>query len=162
MLGFIRNSVSRNLLRSSLSTTVEPVKTLEPAPVELDKLYKTMQIELRGNDPAVLNSYVKFATTAGNHLDVNSKSWKLRKPNHERLTVLKAIHVQKKHRVQYEFRTYYSFISYMHLTESTALTLLEYIQRNLPEGVSMKATSIELQKLPVHLTREESEQSSES
>jgi len=34
------------------------------------------------------------------------------------------------------------------LTESTALTLLEYIQRNLPEGVAMKVTKFERQKFP--------------
>lgn len=30
----------------------------------------------------------------------------------------------------------------MKLTESTALTFLEYIQRNLPEGVAMKVTKV--------------------
>jgi small subunit ribosomal protein S10 len=30
-------------------------------------------------------------------------------------------------------------------------TFLEYIQRNLPEGTAMKATKIELQKIPEHL-----------
>lgn len=34
------------------------------------------------------------------------------------------------------------------LTESTALTFLEYIQRNLPEGVAMKVTKYERKKLP--------------
>ena len=34
------------------------------------------------------------------------------------------------------------------LTESTALTYLEYIQRNLPEGVAMKVTKYERKCLP--------------
>ena len=34
------------------------------------------------------------------------------------------------------------------LTESTASTYLEYIQRNLPEGVAMKVTKYERKKLP--------------
>ena len=34
------------------------------------------------------------------------------------------------------------------LTESTALTFLEYIQRNLPEGVAMKVTKFERQQFP--------------
>ena len=34
------------------------------------------------------------------------------------------------------------------LTESTALTFLEYIQRNLPEGVAMKVTKHERQAFP--------------
>lgn len=40
---------------------------------EPDKLYKIMELELRGHDAAVLKSFAKFAVTAGNHLDVHSK-----------------------------------------------------------------------------------------
>lgn len=63
---------------------------------------------------------------------------------HERLTVLKSVHVHKKHRVQYETRTYYRFMDFAKLTGSTADTFLEYIQRNLPEGVAMKVTKVSL------------------
>ncbi|XP_023015778.2 mitochondrial ribosomal protein S10 [Leptinotarsa decemlineata] len=119
---------------------------------ELDKLYKIVEVELRGNDPAVLRSFSKFAVSTGNHLDIDTKSWTLRKPSHERYTVLKSVHIYKKHRVQYEIRTYYSFVQYKHLTGSTADTLLEYIERNLPEGVALKATKVELQELPEHIT----------
>lgn len=45
--------------------------SLEEVPkVELDKLYKTIELELRSNDPSVVSSYAKFATTAASHLDV--------------------------------------------------------------------------------------------
>lgn len=37
------------------------------------------------------------------------------------------------------------------LTGSTLDTFLEYIERNLPEGVALKATKVELQDLPEHL-----------
>lgn len=47
----------------------------ENAPVveggEDDKLYKRLEIELRGHDPTVINSYVKFATTAAEHLNID-------------------------------------------------------------------------------------------
>ncbi|KAJ8984546.1 hypothetical protein NQ317_006832 [Molorchus minor] len=98
---------------------------------EIDQLYKFVELELRGNDPAVL------------------KKWSLKKPHHERYTVLKC----------YEYRTYYSFVQYKYLTGSTADTLLEYIERNLPEGVALKATKVaagafyvEIQSLPDYLT----------
>lgn len=42
---------------------------------ELDKLYKYLELELRGNDPAVLRSYAKFSTTAGSLLDVDGKRY---------------------------------------------------------------------------------------
>lgn len=40
-------------------------------PPELDKLYKTLILECRGHDRAVLNSYEWFAKTAANYLNVN-------------------------------------------------------------------------------------------
>ncbi|CAG9854111.1 unnamed protein product [Phyllotreta striolata] len=136
------------------------VAKVEATQEELDKLYKFVELELRGNDPAVLKSFCKFAVTTGNHLDINTKSWTLRKPNHERYTVLKCIHVKKKHRVQYEYRTYYSFVQYKYLTGSTADTVLEYLERNLPEGVALKATKVEVQAIPEYLVPPESDKQS--
>lgn len=118
----------------------------QPAP---DKLYKKLEIEVRGNDPAVLKSYGQFAFMAAENLDiVVGRNVGQRKAVHERYTVLKSVHVHKKHRVQYETRTYYRYLDFFKLTGSTADTFLEYIQRNLPEGVAMKATKVELQTLP--------------
>lgn len=37
---------------------------------EPDKLFKRLELEIRGHDPAVMRSYVKFATTAANHLNI--------------------------------------------------------------------------------------------
>lgn len=34
------------------------------------------------------------------------------------------------------------FVQFKHLTGSTADTLLEYVERNLPEGVALKATKV--------------------
>lgn len=45
------------------------VENAQPEP-EDDKLYKRLEIELRGHDKAVIKSYVKFATTAAEHLNV--------------------------------------------------------------------------------------------
>ena len=45
------------------------------------------------------------------------------------------------------FRTFYHFMTLKHMTGSTADTYLEYIQRNLPEGVSMKIIRHEVKKL---------------
>lgn len=81
-----------------------------------------------------------------------SCSWTPRLPyNVERYTVLKSAFVHKKHRVQYEIRTYFHFINLHRLTGSTLSTYLEYIERNLPEGVALKATKIEMLALPEHL-----------
>lgn len=79
-------------------------------------------------------------------------SWKPRLPyNKERYTILKSAFVHKKHRVQYEVRTYFHFIHFHRLTGSTLSTFLEYIERNLPEGIALKATKVEMLALPEHM-----------
>ncbi|CAN7947235.1 unnamed protein product [Ixodes hexagonus] len=70
---------------------------------------------------------------------------------HNRLTLLKAPFGKKKHMVQYEMRTYFQVIQLKHLTGSTADTYLEYVQRNLPEGVAMKVTKTSLERLPDYI-----------
>ncbi|KZC14938.1 28S ribosomal protein S10, mitochondrial, partial [Dufourea novaeangliae] len=113
-----------------------------------DKLYKKLEIEVRGNDPAVLKSYGEFAVMAAKNLGIIiGKNVTGGKPIHERLSLLKSVHVHKKHFVQYERRTYYRYVDFFKLTGSTADTFLEYIQRNLPEGVAMKVTKVQLELL---------------
>lgn len=132
-----------------------------------DVLYKTIELELRGAEPAVLQSYSWFTLHAAKHLQIpignwyvkfscmlsdtlsdfilnnyNVYSWVPNKPRHDRLTLLKSIHIYKKHRVQYEVRTYFRHMTFHRLTGSTADTFLEYIQRNIPEGVAMKVTRV--------------------
>lgn len=56
----------------STATTVTPVPNLEdvPSTVELDKLYKRVELEMRGIDPAVLLSYSWFCVAAASHLGI--------------------------------------------------------------------------------------------
>ncbi|XP_030376531.1 28S ribosomal protein S10, mitochondrial [Scaptodrosophila lebanonensis] len=141
---------------SALSATSAPGKVdVEPIPAsELDKLYSKLEIELRGVDPAVLKSYTWFANTAAGHLGIETgKCWAPRKAHHDRLTLLKSVHIYKKHRAQYEVRTYFYYLTYHKLTGSTMDTFLEYIERNLPEGVALQASKTELQQIPEHLSK---------
>lgn len=62
---------------------------------------------------------------------------------------LRAKFAKKKYQLHYETRTHIKRMSVYHVTGSTASTFLEYIQRNLPEGVAMKVTYEELCFLPV-------------
>ncbi|XP_077522158.1 mitochondrial ribosomal protein S10 isoform X1 [Amblyomma americanum] len=118
---------------------------------EPDKLYKTIELEVRGHDPAVLRSYKWYAMEAAKLLDITvSRTWEPKKVN-ERWTLLKAPFGKKKHMVQYEMRTYFQVIELKRLTGSTADTYLEYIQRNLPEGVAMKVTKTMLERLPTYI-----------
>jgi ribosomal protein S10 len=60
----------------------------------------------------------------------------------QKYTVLKSIHIFKKHRVQYEVRTHMRLMEVKEITGTTADVFLEYIQRNLPEGVSMSVNQV--------------------
>ncbi|KAL3231574.1 hypothetical protein MRX96_023286 [Rhipicephalus microplus] len=118
---------------------------------EPDKLYKRIELEVRGHDTAVLKSYKWYALEAAKLLDIKvSRTWQPKKV-HERWTLLKAPFGKKKHMVQYEMRTHFEVIELKHLTGSTADTYLEYIQRNLPEGVAMKVTKTTLERLPSYI-----------
>ncbi|KAK2707092.1 hypothetical protein QYM36_014950, partial [Artemia franciscana] len=106
-----------------------------------DKLYKNIEIEVKCGQPAILKSYEYFVTSAAKHLGITVGScWAPKLPVHDRMTLLRSVHIYKKHREQYEVRTYYRYFNFHKLTGSTADTFLEYVQRNLPEGVGMKVT----------------------
>ncbi|KAJ0170784.1 hypothetical protein K1T71_013556 [Dendrolimus kikuchii] len=146
------NAFLRPLSTVSITPIPKPVEAVSNT-VELDKLYKRVELEMRGIDPAVLLSYSWFCVAAASHLGIEvTKSWAQRKADKERHTLLKCVHIYKKHKVQYEIRTYFRFIHLQRLTGSTCDTFLEYIERNLPEGCALKITKIECQKIPEHLT----------
>ncbi|XP_048203722.1 28S ribosomal protein S10, mitochondrial isoform X1 [Perognathus longimembris pacificus] len=119
---------------------------------EPDTLYKRLSILVKGHDKAVLDSYEYFAVLAAKELGI---SIKVHEPPRkiERFTVLKSVHIFKKHRVQYEMRTLYRCLELERLTGCTADVYLEYIQRNLPEGVAMEVTKTRLEQLPEHIKK---------
>lgn len=149
-----------NILRSHLppipstsfhTTTAFSSKPSITVTEEPDTLFQKMSVLVKGHDTAVLNSYEFFATMAAKELGI--KIAKVYEPPRaiERFTLLKSVHIFKKHRVQYEMRTHYRCIELSHLTGSTAQVYLEYIQRNLPEGVAMEVTKTTMEKIPDHI-----------
>ena len=127
-----------------LSRRNTPIDTKIP-----DRLYSSIEIEVRAHQPEVLKSYSWFINKAAADLEVRvGESWNEPEPHMLRKTLLKSKHVHSKHRVQYEFRTYFWYIKVERLTGSTADTFLEYVQRFLPEGVSMKVTKHQLTDFP--------------
>lgn len=103
---------------------------------------------MRGHDNAVLESYKTFVSMAAKELEINLE--KVEEPwrHIQRRTLLRSAFVKKKYREQYEWRTYFRIMHFKHLTGSTADTFLEYIQRNLPEGVAMAVTRHQLECIP--------------
>ena len=134
----------RHLVTSSLFCNENQVTNKSVSNPRLDRLYSEIEIELRAHQPDVLKSYSWFASTAAKELDIDIiENYAEPDPYKLRKTLLKSVFANSKHRVQYEMRTYYHLLKVGKLTESTKDTYLEYIQRNLPEGVSMKVTKHE-------------------
>ncbi|KAM9778998.1 small ribosomal subunit protein uS10m [Syngnathus typhle] len=131
------------------SSTASPITVTE----EPDTLFKKVTVLVKGHDRAVLDSYEYFATMAAKELGVTIGKVFEPPKDMERLTLLKSVHIFKKHRVQYEMRTHYRCIELSHLTGSTARVYLEYIQRNLPESVAMQVTKTAIEKIPEHIQK---------
>jgi small subunit ribosomal protein S10 len=130
---------------------------------------------------AVLRSYSTFVRAAADRLqlpvftppDVPHHRRHERRPYTYLHTSLKSAHVHKKHKVQYETRTHWYTYTFTHLTGmltahthnvhthstlagSTADTLLEYLQRQLPEGVGMIVKKTQCLRVPAHLQSSDS------
>ncbi|XP_066478673.1 small ribosomal subunit protein uS10m [Tiliqua scincoides] len=125
-----------------------PLVSISEAP---DTLYKRLAVLVKGHDRIVLDSYEYFMVLAAKELGLSIEKVEEPPKKIERLTLLKSVHIFKKHRVQYEMRTHYRHLELKHLTGSTANVYLEYIQRNLPEGVAMEVKKTRLEKLPEHI-----------
>ncbi|XP_008310908.1 small ribosomal subunit protein uS10m isoform X2 [Cynoglossus semilaevis] len=154
--GYKTCNVIRSLLplttRSSFHTTAFSSRSSSITVTdEPDILFQKVSVLVKGHDKAVLDSYEYFATMAANELGITINKVYEPKKSVDRLTLLKSVHIYKKHRVQYEMRTNYRCIELSHLTGCTAQVYLEYIQRNLPEGVAMEVTKTTMEKVPDHI-----------
>ncbi|XP_015225210.1 PREDICTED: 28S ribosomal protein S10, mitochondrial isoform X1 [Cyprinodon variegatus] len=150
-------SLSRFQLLQSSSTFFHTATHLSSTPFtitatdEPDTLFQKVVVLVKGHDRAVLDSYEFFATMAAKELGITMAKVFEPPKDIERLTLLKSVHIYKKHRVQYEMRTHYRCIELHHITGCTAQVYLEYIQRNLPEGVAMEVTKTAMEKIPDHI-----------
>lgn len=72
----IRNAIINNaaalrpLATSTISPIVKPVDNVPSSTVEYDKLFKRVELEMKGVDPAVLLSYSWFCIAAASHLGI--------------------------------------------------------------------------------------------
>lgn len=60
---------SLNVLINKLAINFSSFQEVEER--ELDKLYRSVEIECRGLDKAVLRSYSQFINASANHLEIN-------------------------------------------------------------------------------------------
>lgn len=117
----------------------------------LDDLYRYIWIKCSAHQVAVLDSYEKFIRLAAKNLDIEYIKTEQPFRIFKRRTLLASRHVHKKYRVQYETRNYFRNVQFKNITGSTADTFLEYIERNIPEGVLFLAEKHRLSELPFDL-----------
>ncbi|KFP73784.1 hypothetical protein N310_01943, partial [Acanthisitta chloris] len=147
------NLLGTRLAGSHVDAQERKINPLVSISDEPETLYKRLSLLVKGHDEAVLKSYEYFAVLAAEELGISVE--KVYKPPKtiERFTLLKSVHIYKKHRVQYEMRTHYVCLEFKHLTSSTAAVYLEYVQRNLPEGVAMEVKKTKIEKIPEHIQK---------
>ena len=147
MASLVKNTFKIPLIRFSNRYS----QLTAPQSSQDDTLIKRLALEIKGHDVPVLNSYQKLICQTAAELDITvDKVWTPPRV-FERLSLLKSVFIYKKHMVQYEMRTNYRTIELKHLTGSTADVFLEYVQRNIPEGVAMKTTKTQVMEMPEHI-----------
>lgn len=104
--------------------------------------------QIKGFDYAVLDSYAQFMSKAAQLLGIDMSGKVCLPTQIQKFTVLKSPFVYKKHRVQYELRTHVRLLQIRKVTGTTADIFLEYIQRNIPEGVNMSVYQESAEKPP--------------
>jgi small subunit ribosomal protein S10 len=124
-------------------------------------LFSKVEIEVRGHDRAVLNSYSVFVKTVANELGLKLTT---SAPDRfiERWSILKSRFSNRKHMRQYEMRTHFLKFNFQKLTGSTCSTLLEYIERNLPAGVAMHVHQTRLSLLPFEIEVKKKKEASQA
>ncbi|XP_065920416.1 small ribosomal subunit protein uS10m-like [Dysidea avara] len=116
--------------------------------LEEEKFYSNLIITVTGHDSAVLDSYVKFVGMAAKGLEIEMARSLAPKMKVKKFSLLKSPFIYKKHWAQYEIRTHSRILPIKKITGRTADIFLEYIQRNLPEGVNMMVEKEQLERLP--------------
>ncbi|KAF8358178.1 mrps-10 [Pristionchus pacificus] len=117
-----------------------------------DQLFRAIELEYRGHDPAVLKSYTQFLEQVCTNLSVTRGSVKVLPYVRWVQPLLRSKFVHKKYKLHYETRTHITRFTIHDVTGSTASTFLEYIERNIPEGVAMRVEYEELLPLPETIT----------
>lgn len=153
LIGSLTQTCSRLSYRASSSVAgVKDVEKERP-----DDLYRELWLRCQSHDSAVLDSYEIFLRTSARHLDIEyvktEAPWRLI----QKRTLLSSRFVHKKNRTQYEFRTYYRHLLFKNLTGSTLDTFLEYVERQLPEGILMITEKHKIDTLPFDLQNETTE-----
>ncbi|GMT17953.1 hypothetical protein PFISCL1PPCAC_9250, partial [Pristionchus fissidentatus] len=142
---------ARGVRAVAAATSGKPVLPSQVHPLP-DQLFRSIELEYRGHDPAVLKSYTQFLEQVCTNLSVTRGSVATLPYVRWVQPLLRSKFVHKKYKLHYETRTHITRFTIHDVTGSTASTFLEYIERNIPEGVAMRVEYEELLPLPDTIT----------
>jgi small subunit ribosomal protein S10 len=155
------------MLLRRCSTSSTRAQSSETTVEEADRLFRRIHVETRGHDKAVLKSYTTFLQVRErvaliddvNLLQASCRCLSICVDRIENLPYVRWVQpclrskfAGKKYKLHYETRTYINRLHLANVTGSTASTWLEYVQRNVPEGVAMKVTFDEIVSLPTSIS----------
>ncbi|KAL3313041.1 28S ribosomal protein S10, mitochondrial [Cichlidogyrus casuarinus] len=107
-----------------------------------------------------MRSYHIFIDLVAKNMDLSLDVSTRNRPVFERLSMNKSPFIFKKHQRQYEFRTFYKTFTFHRLTGTTANVILEYLQRNTPEGIALNISKHKVEELPEFLQQKLTEERS--
>ena len=137
----------RTAAAAGTEVATRPILPSENHPLP-DRLFRSIELEYRGHDKAVLSSYTRFLETVCRHLELRHDTPQVLPYVRWVQPLLRSKFVHKKYKLHYETRTHITKMKIHALTGSTASALLEYVERNVPEGVGMKVSYDEALPLP--------------
>ncbi|CAI5446083.1 unnamed protein product [Caenorhabditis angaria] len=137
----------------TLAPTVNPAQQQQVQAVLPDKLFSNIELEYRAHDKELLKSYTTFLQSVCKHLDITQGKIEVLPYIRWVQPALRSKFVHKKYKLHYETRTHITKFEVKNMTGSTASTFLEYIERNIPEGVGMRVGFTELQPLPLTISK---------
>ena len=126
-------------------------KTVEQEVAEV--FYRDIGLTVKAQSLMVLDSYSKFIKMAAKCLRIEVTEELYLNPEVREWVILKSPFKYKKHMVKYRLRTHGRLFTFKKITGTTADIYIEYIQRNIPAGVSMSVKKIEIDRLPYLITK---------
>ena len=123
-------------------------------PPEIEEIYlRDIGITVKSQSSMVLHSYIRYMKMAAICLNIELCQELYLNLEVREWVILKSPFKYKKHMVKYRLKTYGRLLTFKKITGITADIYIEYVQRNIPAGVSMSVRKVEMDRLPYLITK---------
>ena len=126
----------------------------ETKPPDIEEIFlRDIGITVKAQSSMVLDSYIRFMKMAAKCLNIEIYQELFLNPEVREWVILKSPFKYKKHMVKYRLKTHGRLLTFEKITGITADIYIEYVQRNIPAGVSMSVRKVEMDRLPHIITK---------